>query len=128
MDLAVLYRQRRWVYLLDLIDNLPQASRLSRAMMNDPEVAEQILAMAEAEGENEWNPPLSEYDLKAQYLAQIVDGLSSLQSTLVAVNGGKPERPRPIPRPKTQIDVIRERRSQERQNDIIALFAPHALR
>lgn len=124
----MLYKERRWVRLLNLIDSLPQASRLTQAMMDDPEVAEQILDLTDSQTQEEWAPPLSQYGLQEQYLAQIVDGISTLAALVVSVGGGKPDRPKPTPRPRTQLDVIRERRSRETQLEIISLFAPHAIR
>jgi len=125
LDLEVLYRSRRWRYLLSLIDELPEASRVRQAMLDDPEVAEAILD-ADGGTDAEWHPPISEYGLAEQYLAQIIDGLAALNQAVVALGGGKPERPKATPRPRTQIDVVRERRSAETQADIIRLFAPHA--
>lgn len=97
-------------------------------MMDDPEVAEQILAQEDEQQKDDWHPSLAEYGLTEQLLTQIVDGLHVLQAAVVGAAGGKPERPKPFPRPRTQVDVIRERRSQETQAEIIALFAPHAAR
>lgn len=96
--------------------------------MDDPEVAEQILAQESEQPDEDWHPSLAEYGLTEQLLTQIVDGLQALQSAVIGAAGGKPERPKPFPRPRTQVDVIRERRSQETQAEIISLFAPHAAR
>ena len=121
----MLWKERRWVRLLNLIDNLPQASRLTQAIMDDPVLAEQILDRADTN--EEWAPPLSQYGLQEQYLAQIIDGINGLQALVSSVAGGKPDRPKPTPRPRTQLDVVRERRSRETQLSIIAAFAPHAV-
>lgn len=96
--------------------------------MDDPEVAEQILSQEDEQPKDDWHPSLAEYGLTEQLLTQIVDGIHSLQAVVVGASGGKPERPKPFPRPRTQVDVIRERRSQETQAEIISLFAPHVAR
>lgn len=112
--------------LLDFIEGLPAASRYQAAIANDEEVAQMILDMEEENGgASEWSPPLSEYDLNNTLLSLIVDSLASLQATIVAVNGGKPSKPEPLPRPKTAVDRLREKRSQERQQVIVDIFAPH---
>jgi len=126
VDLATLYRERRWVTLLGLIDQLRPASRLTKAMMDDPEVAEQILS-AESSASSEWHPSLAEYGLTEQLLTQIIDLLQAQIATTSAAAGGKPDKPQPFPRPRTQVDIIRERRSAETQAAIISLFTPHAL-
>lgn len=111
--------------LLDLIDGLPTASRLTRAMMDDPEVAEQILDAEDPSAE--WSPPLSEFGLAESYLAAISEKIDGLTAAVIAAAGGKPEKPAPAPRPRTALDVARERRSQQAQREVIALFAPHAV-
>lgn len=121
----MLYTERRWVELMDLITQLPDASRLTQAQLNDPEIAELILeAEDDLDQDTEWAPPLSEYGLTEQLLTQVVDGIAALNVTTAAAAGGKTNRPKPFPRPRTQVDIIRDQRSREVQADIISLFTP----
>lgn len=126
VDLSELFSTRRWKDLLDLIDSLPGASRLTAALLLDKELAEQILKDEEekTEKEDEWSPNLSEYTLTNHLMIQLIDHIASLEATLIAVNGGKPQAPRPVARPKTAVEELREARSREMQHSIIALFAP----
>lgn len=96
--------------------------------MDDPEVAEQILAEEAQSPPAEWSPSLTEYNLTNQLLTQVIDILNVQVAATQAAAGGKPSQPKSFPRPRTQLDIIRERRSAAVQSEIIALFAPHHAR
>lgn len=130
VDLAAWWKARRWVGLLDLIDQLPTASRLSAAMLDDPEVTE---AMAARKQTDEWSPPVSEYNLVAMLLAEIRDRqgeiINAVLSTIPVEKGKtRPKhRDKPFPRPVTEIDRAKRRASEHAYLDIVRTFAPHAL-
>lgn len=102
IDLAEWYAAGRWVALLDYIDGLPSACRLNEAITNDPEAAAQIAAMPES-GE-EWAPSVSEYDLHAHLLRELLQAVKSNGQIAIAAAGGKPGELRPFPGPRTEID------------------------
>lgn len=127
VDLAALFHERRWVTLLGLIDSLRRPNRFWSARLNDPEFAEMVLRHEDENGDSgEWAPPLEEYDLLAQLISHLIDVTGTIPATIAAVVGGKSTKPKPFPRPRTAIDLLREKRSAEMQADIISIFAPHA--
>ena len=97
MDLAAWWQARRWVGLLELIDNLPDASRLKGAIYNDPEQARLIAIQREtADPDREsWSPSVAEYDLHAMLLREVVHNLAALRQE---------KNPTYIPAPRTEID------------------------
>jgi len=102
VDLAEYYAAGRWVALLDFIDGLPSACRLNEAIVNDKEAAAQIAAMPKSD--EEWAPSVSEYDLTAHLLREILHAVKSLRQVSVAAAGGKPGTDKPFPAPRTEID------------------------
>ena len=102
MDLAEWYVAGRWVALLDFIDGLPSACRLNEAIVNDKEAAEQIAAMPKPD--EEWAPSVSEYDLNAHLLREILQANKALIQVTIAAAGGKPGQDKPFPAPRTEID------------------------
>ena len=102
MDLAEYYAAGRWVALLDYIDGLPSACRLNEAIVNDKEAAAQIAAMPKSD--EEWAPSVSEYDLTAHLLREILHSIKSLRQVSVAAAGGNPGTDKPFPAPRTEID------------------------
>lgn len=81
---------------------------------NEPEDAEQ----------SEYTPPLETWTPELSALADIKDILSAQTQTIVGMNGGKAKRIKPTARPKTAIDIEREKRSQQQQLNIINMFKP----
>lgn len=120
MDLAVWYREKRWVALLDLIDGLPGASRFNEAISNDPELAAQIAAQPDPV--EPWRPRVQDYTLTNMLLAQIADGMKSLQQTQIAAAGGKPSQVKPFPSPRTAIDRAKEAHEKQFVSDVLGLF------
>lgn len=130
MDLAVWWQQRRWVGLLELIDELPSASRFNEAVLNDPEFAEAVAAR-ETGSDNkgdEWSPRISEFDLHALLLRDVIQGVQGVQAAVIALAGGKPPKQSPYPAPRTALDEARERALTEWADDLIAKLTPHAAR
>lgn len=100
MDLAAWWQARRWRALLELIEQLPQASRFQEAWQNDPDQARLIALRREysesGEGPPEpWAPRLADYTLTVMLLREIV------QNTAAAAGAKKPAY---IPGPRTEVD------------------------
>lgn len=111
MDLATEYRNRRWVALLDYIDQLPRANRLNEAMLNDPEVAAEL---AERPDPTEpWSPDVRDYNLTAIMMREMISELKVIQQTLVASGGAKPKPFTPFPAPVTELDRVKKRKERE---------------
>lgn len=107
MDLAEWVAAKRWVALLELIDNLPTACRLNEAIANDPEAAAELAAArldSEQESADPWSPRVSEFDLTATMLREILHAIKALKQVSIAAAGGKPGEEKPFPAPFTEID------------------------
>jgi hypothetical protein len=102
VDLAEWYAAGRWVALLDLIDGLPTASRLNEAIVNDPEAAAAIANMPKSS--EEWSPRVSEFDLNAHLLREILHAVKSNGQISIAAAGGKPGELKPFPVPVTEVE------------------------
>lgn len=132
MRLSEWWRQRRWVALLELILELPNASRFYEARYNDPEFAREVAAWEREQAEKgvpkpEWTPAARDWDLNAQLLREIREAVVSVRDTAVRIAGKTPKRIKPIPSPRTALDKAREDLSRAGQMEIIELFAPHAM-
>lgn len=127
MDLVAWWQARRWAGLLELIDELPPASRLNEALLNDKEIAQEIVARETGE-KSEWSPRVSEFDLHALLLRDIMQAIQGVQAAVIAGAGGKPPSISPYPSPKTALDEIRQQALQEWADDLISRLTPHAKR
>lgn len=130
MDLAAWWRTRRWVGLLDLIDQLPAASRLNEAIQNDPEQAE-IIALhieqqkqkAEAADEQKpWSPRVAEYDLHANLLRDLIQATLGLRAAVIASAGGKPGQTPDYPTPVTEVDKATARLERAWARTVLSQF------
>jgi len=107
VDLAEWFRAKRWVALLELIDNLPTACRLNEAIANDPEAAKHLaeLRLSRQDDDSDpWSPRISEFDLNITMLREILHAIKGLRQVSIAVAGGKPGDEKPFPAPYTEID------------------------
>jgi hypothetical protein len=120
------------VALLELIQELPPASRFAEAQLNDPEVAI-IIAKAERDQElkgaspKKWRPKYSEWDLHAQLLREIREAVYSRGDQVVAALGKRPKIVPVLPGPETEVDRAKQRLNEQAQLEIIYLFAPHTI-
>lgn len=124
VDLARWWAERRWVALLELIDQLPHASRFMEAVANDPEQADAIAEARSGESEQEWSPRLAEFDLHARLQRDIIQALMGVQAAVIAAAGQKPPQQKPYPVPVTEIDRAVERANQRWAESIIDIFTP----
>ena len=120
VDLAEWYAAGRWVALLDFIDMLPGACRLNEAIANDPEVARELARMPRPEGE--WAPRVSEFDLNAHLLRELIHETKQLKQATIAASGNKPPPEKPIPGPKTALDAAMAAAEREWAVDFVQQF------
>lgn len=120
VDLAVWYKNRRWVALLDYIDMLPSANRLNEAILNDPESADEIAARPDPT--EPWSPKVSEFDLHAVILREIVSELKVVVQTLTASGGARPKPFKPFPSPITEVDRAKKRQERKFAFDLVSEF------
>jgi hypothetical protein len=106
VDLAEWFVAKRWVALLELIDNLPTACRLNEAIANDPETAAHLaeLRLSKSDDAEPWSPRISEFDLNITMLREILHAIKGLRQVSIAAAGGKPGEEKPFPAPYTEID------------------------
>lgn len=124
MDLARWWADRRWVALLELIDQLPQASRFMEAVVNDPEQADLIARSREGEAEVPWSPRFSEFGLLERLMRDAVMAIQGVQAAVIAAAGGKPPKVEPYPVPVTEIDRAVARANREWAESIMDIFTP----
>ena len=124
----MLWKQRRWVHLLSLIDHLPPNSRFYEAYLNDPDIALKIATEQERQREQrdeeapKWTPPQRTWSPEMELLATVYDQLQVIQATQIGAAGGKPRKPRSYPRPRSLVDTFRQQIREEKQDQIINLF------
>lgn len=118
MDAGLLWRQRRWLALYDYIDQLPSNSRFTEAFYND----EEMLALAYPKGpptkvkNKKPDPPsLRDWSPEFQALTEIKDALVMQIHQTSAINGGRPKKPDPSPRPVTGLDKVKAKPTKSQQ-------------
>lgn len=124
LNLGKMWRSRQLNRILRLINQLPQASRFNAAVANNPEHVEQIVAATGGQ-QSEYSPPLSEWHIENDQLATVADKLDILIGTLIAVNGGKPGKTQPSPRPKTAFKDARMKIRKAQHKRLVARMLPH---
>lgn len=86
MDLGAWWKARRWKALLDLIDLLPQHTRLAEAKLSNPDEARRMLEEQHRRAQRDgvstdddaaWTPPLYGYDTQSHFLREIRNFLAA---------------------------------------------------
>lgn len=112
--------------LLELIDQLPSASRFNEAVLNDLEFARVVVAQESGDDASAWAPKISEFDLHAMLLRDVIQALQGVQVAVIAASGNKPPKMQSYPGPRTALDEAREELLQEWADDLIGKLTPHA--
>lgn len=100
--------------------------------MNDPEYAEAVVLAREenrtlgSDGEP-WRPPVEEWDLHAQQLADLRELVVALIDATLTGTNRKPSGMGKFPQPRTAIDQAAEDLHAAQYEEGLAIFAPHAL-
>jgi len=108
-------RQRRWRFILNLIQSLPPHSRFVAAVADDDEVAEQMDLDAPPKP-----PSLTEFDPTTRAIADLYDRVGTLIAAVIASTGKKPPKIQPYRRPKLAVDRVRERRRWAKHKQLAA--------
>jgi hypothetical protein len=101
----VLWRQRKWRLLLNLIDHLPADSHMNAVLLNDLEYARMVKAeqkKRERSGEESLGPSIATWSPQVNLLAVIADRLAAL----IQSNSANPRTVVPYARPKTAFDRL----------------------
>jgi len=127
LDLVDFFRGRHsWRKLELLLRRMHNTSQFIEALLNDPDVAESIIAEEQARRRAGLPDPVSrprwsEYTPEASRLDSVVDALNVVASLLAQQISQKPQPPvRPRPRPETEIDRKRARDRQARHDSLVA--------
>ena len=118
MDLGDLWRDRRWLKLLDIIDRLPGHSQFSVAMAMDEEYAEMLARSVLERGDDGPKsdaPHLSTWSPEVAALYGVWDAVRRLESAVFASQGGKVKEPEPLPRPVTALQKAMKRAEYQRR-------------
>lgn len=116
------WRSRRWRRLLNVIDGLRRTSHFVQAISDDDEYADML---ATQPPERSRGPQLLDYSPEREALDMVVDRLGEVLQTLVAVNGGKPPKIRPVRRPDTAADRAGRKRAFLKHQSIVARMLPN---
>lgn len=92
----------------NLLSHLPATSAFIEARLNDPAVAEQVLA-AHQENTGPGRPPLTDFTPEVAMLANVFDRMGEMVAWLTVLAGQKAANPQPAPRPVTGVDRARRR-------------------
>lgn len=116
MRLAVEWRARRFRFLLNLIDQLPAASRYGEAVAQDDDLAQALLYVEPTPAPPplaEWSPLLAEMRVMSERLGIVAQ---------ILANGRY--KPEPLPRPQTARDRAKRRADQATHARLTAILLP----
>jgi hypothetical protein len=123
MDLAQLWRQRRWRKLLNIIDHLPRDSAYVEALTDDEELAERMLARPEQPAVKSLRR-MSEFSAEVEVLSVIADRIAEQTQVIAATKGAKPHKVKPMPRPRTAMEKVRKRRRETAHRSLVSRLLP----
>lgn len=135
-DLGRLWRERRWIKLLDLIDHLPAHSHYSATVANDEDharmVAEAIQARrASGEPVEDRGPSLVGWTPEVAAITRLIDATNAVRHAVIAVQVGKKAGapPEPERRPKSALEKALKRaefnRRKAAHEALVARVLPH---
>lgn len=122
LDLLVLWQQRRWRYLLNVIEALPRHSAFVEALSDDDALAEALLNRPA--GDERPRTPLSQFSPELEMAVNTYDRLGELIQAVTAAAGGRPPKIAPFPRPRTAADRVRRRRAETKHRSVVARMLP----
>lgn len=125
-DLAVLWRKRRFRFLLNIINHLPRDSYFVEAIAQDDEIAE----AHKDEPTPRYEVSVAEFGATQELLAAIHDLIAQLNTNFVTANSSKrnaAKRTKPWPRPITATGRLKKKQTEADFLDIVARFAPHEI-
>lgn len=125
-DLEQLWDERRFEFILTVVDHLPRDSAYMQALTDDDDWAEAVLRDPPDESKPavptvrlaDWSPEL-------EMLTNLYDRLGELVRVVAMSAGGKPRKAQPAPRPRTALDRARARRRKAQHNRLVEHMLPH---
>jgi hypothetical protein len=134
LDLGELWRARRSMLLLDVIDRLPAHSWYASSVAMDEEHAKMMAEAIEQRGgksAEDSGPSLTTWTPEVAALHNIFDAVRSVQHAVIAVQHGSKagEPPKPAPRPVTALEKAlrsaNRRRRQAEHESLVARLIPN---
>ncbi|MFR9750490.1 hypothetical protein ACL02S_05580 [Nocardia sp. 004] len=90
----------------------------------DLQLAEELLALETDDEFPEAEDPTPDgYTLDTYLLLTVIDGLQGVQAAVIAAAGADPPQVKPMPRPVTALDKVREERRLRSLQDLIGVFS-----
>ena len=108
-----------WRRVWRIKEKLPRGSHYKTAVAMNLEIAEQLADLPES---TEPPSPL-EYSLDTYLLLTIADCLQGVQAAVIAAAGADPPPIKPMTRPQTALDIVREKRWEKSMVELVNLFA-----
>lgn len=136
LDLGELWRGRRWLLLLDVIDRLPAHSWYASAVSMDEEHAKMMAQAIESRRENstaaeDTGPALTTWTPEVAVMTNVLDAVRGVAHAVMAAQHGKKagEPPKPAPRPVTPLERAMRQAAFERRKaaheSLVARVLPH---
>ncbi|MFD3511131.1 hypothetical protein [Nocardia sp. NPDC058666] len=89
----------------------------------DRELAEQLLGHDDDDDfATDDGPSPDGYTLDTYLLLTVIDGLQGVQAAVIAAAGADPPPIKPMPRPMTAVDLLREERRLQTMHDLVEAF------
>ncbi|WP_435591126.1 hypothetical protein [Nocardia sp. bgisy118] len=124
-------RTRDWRTIWAFKDRLPHGSQYRSALSMDRELAEQMVTAEEAanlyedESARPAGPTPEGYTIDTYLLLSIIDALQGVQAAIIAAAGGDPPAIRPMPRPVTAADQVRDEHRDRSMQNLIDQFTAY---
>lgn len=132
-NVGTLWRSRRWRFLLNLIDHLPQNTWYHAAVSTDVDHAVMLLkAQEEAKRKGAAGPPsgpsMRSWSPEVDVGHKILDAVNGVGYAVAKSNGGNVKPPKPAPRPPTAMETARLRYRNEKHAILVRRMLPHQYR
>lgn len=123
MDLSEWIESGRWRATLELVEQLPWASRFRAAMLDDPEYADMIAETQLMQDATDDGPSIADFGSVEQRLTTLID-LTKVQIQWAQRQAGvkSPSNMKPELRPKTLVSELIHRKEQEIGLDVASQF------
>lgn len=123
MDLSEWIESGRWRATLELVEQLPWASRFRAAMLDDPDYADMIAEAQLMQEATDDGPSIADFGSVEQRLTTLID-LTKVQIQWAQRQAGvkSPSNMKPELRPKTLVSELIHRKEQEIGLDVASQF------
>lgn len=125
IDPLELFHARRWRRLRSLILHLPRTSLTREAMVQDDEMVAELVRNDPKAAEPAKHPRFSDFSPEVEALADVTDRLGEVVRGLSGLASGKKgPSVKPVPRPRTAFDRVKDTISQEQHDSLTSRLLP----